>query len=195
MTSSPQYFKAVDLSALALEPLVKDGRIYVAKFAGGPLCVQTPAVTVRSVVEGAAWIVPTGPFRDFLRQVEDTLKDLARSQAGAWNISEDQVERSFKTFFDAEKGFKVRLHHDFAAFGVDGEDMDEESAEVQGAAARLLLELDRVSVGKTEMGALWRLVQLRLAAPPPPCLIDLDVEVPDDEDLTAATEGNDDDFA
>jgi hypothetical protein len=193
MTSpSPQYFKAADLSALALEPLVKDGRIYVATFANGPLRIQTPAVTVRSVVEGAAWIVPTGPFRDFLRHTEDALKDLARSQAGAWNISEDQVERSFKSFFDAAGAFKVRLHADFAAFGTDGEDLDD--VDIQGATARLLLELDRVSVGKTEMGALWRLVQLRLAAPPPPCLIDLDVEVPDDEDLAADGPGNDDDF-
>ncbi len=193
MTSPPQYFKTVDLAAVALEPLVKEGRIYVAKFAGGPLCVQTPALTVRSVVEGAAWIAPTGPFRAFLHQAEATLKDLARANAGDWNISEDQVERSFKTFFDAEKGFKVRLHPDFAAFGVDGEDLDEDSTELQGATARLLLELDRVSVGKTEMGALWRLAQIRLAAPPPPSLIDLDVEVPDDEDL-AGPDGNDDDF-
>lgn len=192
MTSSPQYFKAADLSAIALEPLVKEGRIYVAKFAGGPLRIQTPAVVVRSVVEGAAWIAPTGPFRDFLRHTEDALKDLARTQAGAWNITEDQVDRSFKTFFDGD-AFKVRLHADFAAFGTDGEDLEDDAAEVQGAPARLLLELDRVSVGKTEMGALWRLVQLRLAAPAPPCLIDLDVEVPDDEDLTA-TDGNDDDF-
>lgn len=192
--TSPQYFKAVDLSALQLEPLGKEGRIYVAKFAGGGLRIQTPAVTVRSVVEGAAWITPTGPFRDFLRHTEDALKALARAHAGAWNISEDQVDQSFKSFFDGD-AFKVRLHAEFAAFGTDGEDLDEEGAEVQGATARLLLELDRVSVGKTEMGGLWRLVQLRLAAPPPPCLIDLDVEVPDDEDITVADgSGNDDDF-
>lgn len=185
--AAPQYFKTVDLALLALEPLVRDGRIYVAKFAHGPLLVQSPVVTVRSVAEGVAWLQPTGPFRDFLARTEEALKTLARSQAGAWNISEDQVERSFKTFFDGD-AFKVRLHPDFAAFDVVGDDLDVEDDldDLQGTM-RLLLELDRLSVGKTEMGGLWRLVQLRVAAPPPPCLIDLDVEVPDDEEVAGST--------
>jgi hypothetical protein len=185
--AAPQYFKTVDLASLALEPLVKDGRIYVAKFTNGPLLVQSPVVTVRSVAEGVAWLQPTGPFRDFLRRTEEALKNLARAQAGDWNISEDQVERSFKTFFDGD-AFKVRLHPDFAAYDVAGDDLDAEDADdLYPGTMRLLLELDRLSVGKTEMGGLWRLVQLRVAAPPPPCLIDLEVEVPDDEELAGPT--------
>jgi hypothetical protein len=103
------------------------------------------------------------------------------------------VATSFKSFFRAEDGaFKVRVHPEFAAFSPEGE-LLEDTDEFKETTARILLELDKLSIGKTEMGGLWKLVQLRVTAPPPPCLIDFDVEVPDDEDATAQ-EDDDDEF-
>lgn len=186
------YFKTVDVSSIAFDALRKDGRIYAAPLKEGPIRIQTPPVLIKSLVEGVAWLVPTGPFQTFLSDVEGHLKTQAQAAAGSWGLQEDQVTTSFKSFFRADDGaFKVRVHSEFAAFSPEGELLDE-SEEVKDTTARILLELDKLSIGKTEMGGLWRIVQLRATAPPPPCLIDFDVEIPDDEE--AAQENDDDEF-
>lgn len=187
-SSSPVYFKTIDLASVSLGPLQKDGRIYSAALAPGPLLVQTPPVPIQSLAEGVAWLLPSGPFRAFLRETEATLKAKSSAEAEAWSLSPGQVDTSFKTFFKHD-AFKVRLHPDFAAFSPDGEYLESPDGVT---TARLVLELDKVSVGKTEMGCLWRLVQLRATSPPPPCLIDFDVELPDDAEVDGHT--NDDEF-
>ena len=188
-----QYFKTLDVSSIAFEPLRKDGRIYAAPLKNGPIRIQTPPVLIKSTVEGVAWLAPTGPFQKFLSDVEAHLQHKAREDAVSWGLQEDQVATSFKSFFRAEDGaFKVRMHPEFAAFSPEGE-LIEESEEFKDTTARLLVELDKLSIGKTEMGGLWRVIQLRVTSPPPPCLIDFDVEVPDDDE-EAAQENDDDEF-
>lgn len=191
--AAPQYFKTVDIPALSLDPLRKDGRIYAAPLSTGPLRIQTPPVLITTLVEGVAWLVPTGPFKQFLADTEAHLKATAHADAERWGLQPDQVTTSFKSFFRAEDGaFKVRVHTDFAAFSSEGDLLDQ-CDELKDTTARIILELDKLSIGKTEMGGLWRLVQLRVTAQPPPCLIDFDVELPDDVE-EAAQENDDDEF-
>ena len=177
------YFSAVVLAdrLTALEPLAKEGRLYVAPLAAGALRVQTPPTQVLVLEDNFAFISPTGPFAAFLRQTEAALKESCAAHAASWGISEDQVAHSFKSFFREDGTFKVRVDPDFAAFDEHGDPMDR--APAVPAHARAILELSKVCLGKTEMGAMWRLLQLRVAPQPVPCLIDLEVEVPDDADL------------
>jgi hypothetical protein len=191
--ATPQYFKTVDVASLRFDSLRKDGRIYSAPLQAGPLRIQSPPVVIKSLIEGVAWLVPTGPFKSFLEEVEAHLKAKSLMDAASWGLQEDQVRTSFKSFFRAEDGaFKVRVHPEFASFSSEG-DLLEEPCEVKDISARVILELEKLSLGKTEMGGLWRLVQLRVSPTPPPCLIDFDVEVPDDEE-DAAQDQDDDEF-
>lgn len=166
-----------------LEPLKKEGRIYVAPFAKGPLIIQSPPVPIVGTGEHVVWILPTGPFRAFLETTEAALQATARAHAGQWNISPDQVTTSFKTFFRAEDGaFKVRYDAEFAAYDAEGNALDTEYQPLEaGQTVRILIQLDKVCMGKTEMGGVWRIKQARLLPPPTPCLIDPELELPDDD--------------
>ena len=185
----PNYFKTVDLNAKVgtLGTLHKEGRIYVAPLPQGPLLIQTPPIQFKSISEGAAWLLPVGPFHTFLQETETLLKAAAVKNATTWGLSQDQVEQSYKSFFKGGNNgaFKVKVSHpDFVAFDAQGEPLDAcEDTLVNPFKARAVLLLDKLCVGKTEMGALWTLVQVRIAPQPGQCLIDLEVEVPDDAEI------------
>lgn len=180
-----EYFRCVALEDRLkdLEPLTKDGRLYVAPLTHGPLRIQTPITTVTSMAEHFAHVAPAGQFLDFLKRTEEVLQQTCMTHADEWGISEDQVRQSFKSFFKEQDGtFKVRVDDGFTIFDEAGELMDNSPPETP-VSARAILELSRVCLGKTEMGGMWKLVQLRLTPAPTPCLVDLDVELPDDADV------------
>lgn len=193
--ASPTYFKAIDLEAHLgqLDPLRKEQRIYVSDLAAGPLLVQTPLFEVVTLADTFAWTKPTGHFKDFLQRTESILQRSSEEAAASWGISKEQVTTCFKTFFREDGCFKVRLGSDFAAFDEEGELLEDTSG-ILGRPVRAALELTRVCLGKTEMGALWVLRQVRLAPQPPPCLIDLDIEIPDDHEPDEKEGGGDEEF-
>lgn len=191
----PAYFKNIDLDAhlSAFEPLAKEGRIYVAPFSAGPLTVQTPPLLVAQTGETFLWTQPSGPFRAFLQATEEKIRDGCLASAEAWGITTEQVTTSFKSFFREDDSFKVRLASDFSVFDEQGE-LANDTVELSGRTVRGVLELSRVCLGKTEMGAIWKLLQVRLVPEPPPCLIDLDIEVPDDHEDSGDHDGGDEEF-
>ena len=196
--AAPTYFRNVDLDAhiAPLGPLEKEGRIYVAPLANGPLVIQTPLLEIQSLGESHAWTRPTGPFKDFLARTERLVQRASEEAAVAWGITQEQVTTSFKSFFRDDGSFKVRVGSDFTAFTDAGDALDLEDASVtmDGVTVRAALELSRVCLGKTEVGAIWRLVQIRLSPPPPPCLIDIDAEVPDDAEDPEDEQKGDEEF-
>lgn len=193
--TTPVYFKNVDLNAHleAIGSLRREGRIYVAELDKGPLVVQTPLLDVVTLTDTFAWTTPTGHFAQFLRDAETALKRACEAAADSWGITADQVTACFKTFFREDGAFKVRLSQDFAAFDDDGEQLDDPQA-VVGQSVRAALILDKVCMGKTEMGAMWSLAQVRLSPPPPPCLIDPELEVPDDAENVDDANAGDEEF-
>lgn len=195
MTTTPVYFKTVDLRAHldAAEPLRRDGRIYVADLTKGPLTIQTPALEILTLTETFAWTKPTGHFATFLHEAEDVLKATCEEAAESWGITKDQVRASFKTFFREDGAFKVRLGPDFAVFDEAGEQLDDPQDAV-GKSVRAALAIDKLCLGKTEMGGMWSLLQVRLTPPPPPCLIDPDLEVPDDHETVEDAKDGDEEF-
>jgi hypothetical protein len=175
------YFTNVDINtAIQIESVIKQGRMYAAAWKDGPICIQTPVVAVEGLSDTHAIIKTQGdnPFNTFLNKVEEHVKEVAKSCTEILGLSADQIDASFKSFIQTPGSLKCRKVPEFVAFDADGEIMHVLD---EGTHVRAILRLDQLSIGKTEMGCLWRLIQCKVCEPPPSCLISMDVELQDDE--------------
>ena len=180
---APIYFKNVQLdTAIAFDSLVKKGKLYQAPLKT-PVLVQTPLVRIHSITSTHASIsaAPGSPLQAFFVEAERVAKEACSNSSSVLGLSTEQVESSFKSFV-GESQLRVRLDPSFHAYTHTGEVMEETPQEMD--QARAVLRLEQISIGKTEIGILWKLVQTQVAEPVPDCMIDLDIEVPDDEDDT-----------
>lgn len=174
MTSSvPTYYSKVDLPARFEVPLgavTKEGRLSVAKFET-PLLVQTPPVPLTIVSDNVIWFAPSPAFHRFLSETEAHLK---AAMVKFTSYEAEAVDNAFKSFFDDDGNFKIRLSSDFALFDESGgavDPLDDAFALAEGDTVRFVLEMDRACFGKTEFGGLWRAVQGSRVPPPPACLL------------------------
>ena len=180
---TPTYFKNVQLdTAITFDSLVKKGKLYQAPLKT-PLLVQSPLVKIHSVTATHASICapPQSPLHTFFVEAERVAKEACTSSSSVLGLSADQVESSFKSFV-GESQVRVRLDTSFHAYTHTGDVMEETQQEMD--QVRAVLRLEQISIGKTEIGILWKLVQTQAAEPVPTCMIDLDIEVPDDQDDT-----------
>jgi hypothetical protein len=186
----PTYFKNVQLDeVIAFDVLVKKGKLYQAPLRK-PLTVQTPLVKIHSITNTHASVdaSPGCPLHAFFVEAERVAKDVCCNSSSVLGLSADQVESSFKSFV-GERQVRVRLDPSFHAYNHTGEVMETVPQELD--QARAVLRLEQISIGKTEIGILWKIVQAQTAEPVPTCMIDLDIEVPDDQDDTEPTEDED----
>lgn len=191
--TSPHYYSKVDPAAAAsgFEDVRKVGSLYAAPLRT-PLVVQTPALTLVSPlrdedgapVTTAHLKLPRG-FDAFASDVESAVLAAALENKEAWfrrPLDDDVIRASFKAF--AKGGtLKVRWPRDAPVFDEDGALTDADAADAvqPGARVRCLLELSRVTFGRTEFGAKWTVLQAR-AAPGKQavtCAIDPSVEDPE----------------
>ena len=200
---------AVDLAAAfsEFEPLVKEGGVYVARLAR-PLVVQTPPLTVAAPLGGddeptthAHLGLPPG-FADFAARVEAAALEACLAHKADWfrrPLEDDALRASFKRFLDpATSILKVRLPRSAPVFDAQGELVDRDAVPT-GSGARCLLELSKLSFGRTEFGGMWSLVQAQqVQAPPAPpapvCLIDASDDDDADPEEGAAAEDDAPDF-
>jgi len=188
---APIYFKNVQLdTAIAFDSLVKKGKLYQAPLKT-PVLIQTPLVKIHSITSTHASIstAPESPLHAFFVEAERVAKDVCSNSSSVLGLSADQVESSFKSFM-GESQLRVRLDPSFHAYSHTGEVMEETPKDMD--QARAVLRLEQISIGKTEIGILWKLVQTQAAEPVPDCMIDLEIEVPDDQDDTEPTGDEDD---
>lgn len=196
----PRAFGRVDveaeLCAASFGPIQKSGTAYAARL-HRPLLVQTPPVTVLSALEDDVAhvhlkVAPRSRLGDFLERVEDRLLSTCLESKATWfprTVDDDVLRASFKSFFRAG-ALKVRVPRDVLLFDEAGQLVGREAA-APGTSVRCLLELSRVTFGRTEFGAMWTLVQAQVAPPPPPppapapsppkCLIDPSLALGDDD--------------
>jgi hypothetical protein len=195
-----QYFTNVDITtAIKIDSVTKNGRMYAASWKDGPICIQTPVVTIEGLSDTHAIIKTHGidnPFNTFITNVEEQVKQVAKSCTDILGLSSEQIDASFKSFIQTPGSLKCRKVPDFTAFNADGEILH---VLEEGSHVRAILRLDQLSIGKTEMGCLWRVVQCKVCDPPPSCLISMEVELEDDdtqveEEDTVEKTLDDDDF-
>lgn len=163
-------FRTVDLSAVAYGPMTKDtaARLYVVPLED-PIRIVTTPVTLASDIGD-----PDVPFvyasvdstlNAFLTRVEDTIADACIANKNEWfaiakTLEDDVLRRGFKSFRDADKGWKFKVPEDLACFSHDKKPIGREDLRV-GDTVRLALELTRVCFGKHEYGASWKVLQVQ----------------------------------
>lgn len=187
---------AVELGPDAFEGVQKTGNAYSARLRH-PVLVQTPAVVLLSSLDdadvGHAHLkVSSSPrFVQFVERVEEALLATSLQSKDAWfrhEVHDDVLRASFRSFYKAG-ALRVRVPQDALVFDEEGR-VAGRDAVLTGSTLRCLLELSKVTFGRTEYGAMWSLVQAQVVPPPPPppppaapkCLIDPDLERDDEED-------------
>ena len=185
----PVYYKSVDVSDVAFEPLTKDNKLYVANLTPR-LLVQSPPVKLASSYDPCGvpfvYLAPTGQFARFLRDVESTVLQRCIENKAEWfrkDIDDDVLRHNFKSFFKDES-LKVKLAQDAAVFDRDRHPTGLEEL-VAGEGVRCILELTRICFGRQEFGALWRIVQAQLV-PTPACLITATTDEEEDDQADAS---------
>lgn len=182
----PQHYRAARVD-LAFCPIEREGKLYVVKLKDR-VVVQTPVMTLTTpLVDGDgdplpfATLAAPGPFGAFVRRVEGLVLDACLANKADWfrkDLDDDALRAGFKSFLRPNGTLKVKVPEDAAVFDADKRPIAPGDLGA-GTQVRAILELSRVSFGKTEFGAMWRLVQARAVATPQ-CLIE---DTQDDLDL------------
>ena len=194
---TPPYYARVDLERdVSFASCEKEGGMYVVRL-DPPLLVQTPVVEVASDLdqdEAFAYLEPRGAFLQFVRDVEAFIVSEAIRHKAEWlprlpHVDDEDLSRRFRSFVaESEAGGPRRLKTrvlpaSFVAYDEAG--VECEGVVRAGSTVRAVMELSRVCFGRSEFGALWRLLQTRAASPAPPCLIDVSREMEDDDEEDA----------
>jgi hypothetical protein len=189
--TAPVHYKTVDPSALAFGAMEREGKLYTVRLQS-PLVVQTPPVKLTSSLVdddgetiGFAYITPSPALAAFLRKAEDAILDACLANKREWfkkDLDDDALRAGFKSFFRPSGTFRVKVPDDVAVFDTDRNPV-EPAAAGGGCQVRCILELVKISFGKTEFGAAWKMTQVQTVATPR-CLIR--------EEAEGATEDDDD---
>ena len=157
----------LDLSALALGEVSREGRVYVAPVEPC-VRVQTPTVTLATGVDGAfAGLAVAGAFADFVSRAEQALLDACLAAKASWlrrDVSDESLRDNFRSFV-SDGVLRVKVDAGVAAFDADGQAIGADEIPA-GARARAVLELARVCFGRAEFGGIWRLTQVQLVRAP-----------------------------
>jgi hypothetical protein len=172
-------FKALCLDSLAFDPIEREGKLYVVKLRPKLVVVTPPMALASSLVDADgealpfASLGPSAQFGGFLRRVEAAVLAACIANKADWfrkDLDDDALRSGFKTFLRANGTVKVKVPDEVAAFDASaGAVVPGDIA--AGAQVRAILELAKISFGKTEFGAMWKLVQIREVTVPR-CLID-----------------------
>lgn len=179
-------FRSVDLSSITYGTMIKDtsARLYVVPV-DPCVTIQTTPMTLSTSLED-----PSVPFvyvssdpnlTKFFHATEASIADACIAHKQEWfaiakNLDDDVLRRGFKSFFDPEKGFKLKVASDVPCFDASKNPIGREDIPA-GTVIRAILELSRVCFGKHEYGANWKITQLQCI--PSTCLIETE-DVPED---------------
>lgn len=186
-----QSFKGVCLDSLAFDPVEREGKLYVVKLRPKMVVVTPPMTLASSLVDGDgeplpfASLAPPAQLASFLRRVESAALAACLANKADWfrkDLDDDALRAGFKSFLRANGTLKVKVPDDLAAF--DASKKPVAPGDVSpGAQVRGILELAKISFGKTEFGAMWKLVQLREMSVPECLIDDADENSEDDDDF------------
>lgn len=166
------------LDSISFGDLEKETRLYAVQLSD-PLVVQTPAVVLASDLTGepesVAFLKVPSQVANFVKTVDSWILDQAIAHKADWfknaEVSDDTLRGSFKCFLKEEGTggiLKVRIGDNLTCFGSDKSVVDATDIHV-GTQIRCVLTLGKVSFGRHEFGAIFRVSQIRVL---PDCLID-----------------------
>jgi hypothetical protein len=183
-------FKALCLDSLAFDPIEREGKLYVVKLQPKITIVTPPMTLASSLVDEDgealpfASLAPSAQFGGFLRRVEAAVLAACIAHKAEWfrrDLDDDALRSGFKTFLRPNGTVKVKVPDEVAAFDASaGAVVPGDIA--AGAQVRGVLELAKISFGKTEFGAMWKLVQVREVTVPRCLIDDTGDELSDDDD-------------
>jgi hypothetical protein len=197
MSASVPY-RSVDLSSLSYGTMTKDtsARLYVVPLTT-ELRIQTTPMTLTTSLEDPevpfVYVSPDASLTKFFQDTEASIGDACIAHKNEWfavakNLEDDVLRRGFKSFFDVDKGFKLKVASDVPCFDASRQPIGREDVPA-GTVVRAILELSRVCFGKHEYGANWKVTQLQCV--PTECLIETE-DVP--EDPVEASDSDIDEF-
>ena len=153
------------------ETLTRNESVYVALL-NPPLTVATPTSTLlTSLAPGPddenlpafALLKVNAASLATLKAVEAAALEACFKNKATWlreDLDDDTLRASFKSFVDEEsKTLKVRVSEGVAAFDSDRVQLP---LPAEGAKVKAVLELSRLTFGKTECGLIWRLRQVKV---------------------------------
>lgn len=164
----------VDFTRTTFGPLERETRLYSVPLKP-EITIQTPVVGLASELSSepgaVVYLHTSGALTKFFQETERQVLEWSLANKGEWfsraKPDDDIIKSSFKTFITDGK-VKVRVHEAFTCFGPNRELLEEPNIPV-GAQLRCVLQLTKLSFGRHEFGAMWRLVQARVL---PDCMID-----------------------
>lgn len=184
-------YKSVAVPEFGYAPVEREGKLYVVRLAE-KLTVQTPPMTLTSQLVDAdgealpfATFVAPAHLAAFLKKVEAAVLSACLQHKAEWfkkELDDDALRSGFKSFLRANGTFKVKVPEDCVVF--DSAKAPIAPGDVPtGTQVRAVLELAKISFGKTEFGAMWRLVQARTVATPECLIDDTTDDAADDDDI------------
>jgi len=184
-----QPYRSIDHASLAFLPIVKDtaARLFVVDLKD-PIRIQTTPVVLTTSIEDDSvpfvYVQGDEAMMSFFKKTEQFIEDTCIANKAEWfslakKLDDDVLRRGFKTFF-GDHGFKVKIGPDVACFDQNKKPIGREDIPVN-TTCRLILEMSRISFGKHEYGAAWRVVQVQTV--PMECLINTEETPTEDPDL------------
>jgi Family of unknown function (DUF5871) len=147
--------------------LEREGNILVSKKRPTALLVQTPSMILKTEIkdEDFVYFKAKSHIIEFFAEVEEAVVAAAIKNASIWfkeDISKDQIRSSLKSFVDkGQRTIKLRVADCVTAFDASKKKISLSAVGV-GTRLKLLVELGRITLSKTQFGAVWNLKQLRL---------------------------------
>ena len=189
----PVFYKSENPDALQFEDQrERDGKVYAVRLKRR-LLIQTPAVALATALVDAdgevmpfSHLAPVGHFAAFLHRTEAAVLAACLANKDTWfrgAVEDDALRAKFRTFFRPNGTVRVKVPEDVEVF--DAAKSPAAPGDVPaGAQVRCILELAKISFGKSEFGASWKIVQVQ-ALPLPRCLItdDAEGECSEDDDF------------
>jgi hypothetical protein len=193
-------YRSVDLSSITYGSMIKDtsARLYVVPVSP-QITIQTTPMTLTTSLEDPGvpfvYVSPDAGLTKFFQDTENVIADACISHKNEWfavakNLEDDVLRRGFKSFFDVDKGFKLKVAPDVPCFDASKNPIGREDIPA-GTVVRAILELSRVCFGKHEYGANWKITQLQCV--PTQCLIETE-DIPEDVAPEEASDSDIDEF-
>lgn len=165
------------------DALVRDGNVYISR-RDTPFLVHTPPLrlagplaTADGETEDFVLLKPKAAALELFKTVEAQAMAMAFENKSTWfreDISDETIMASFKSFVDGENGvIRVRVSESLVMYDA-AKNLIEGSHPVQGARVKAVLELARITFGKTQFGLVWTLRQIKVADVPATYLFDDD---------------------
>lgn len=162
-----QLLKDVKPDSLQFEDVKREGSMYTARIKH-KLSIQSPVVLCKERITNSngetlpyMYITPDATLDTWLQQFEAYILDQAVQHKDAWfrkNTSDSDVQQTYKSYF-RDNTFRLRMTDDVEIFDTTRTILNPGDLQ-PGTKVKLIMDLGRVSFGRTEWGCVWRVSQI-----------------------------------